>query len=97
MNYIKTVEEFTVNQLRSLITLHDYAKKYGASEDEIMEIGYNSKSGYVYIAYDAGVSIAISEGRTEEKDVCIFVYDYDTGEELIYNSLDDYYIELEEK
>jgi hypothetical protein len=97
MNFIKSVEEFTVNQLESLIALHNYARKYDTYEYEIMEIGYNSKSGYVYIAYDGGISIAVFEGRNEEKDICIFAYDYDTGEELIYDCLDDYYIDLEEK
>lgn len=96
MHYIKTVEEFTVRQLESLITLHKYAEKYGTSEDIIMEIGYNSKSGYVYIAYEGGVSIAIFEGRMEEKDVCIFAYDYDTGDEIEFADLDDYYAYLDD-
>jgi hypothetical protein len=96
MHYIKTIEEFTANQLRSLITLYLYEEKYDTYENDIMEIGYNSKTGYVYIAYDGGVSIAIFEGRTEEKDVCIFAYDYDTGEEMEFADLDDYYAYLDD-
>ena len=96
MHYIKTIEEFTANQLRSLITLYLYEEKYDTYENDIMEIGYNSKTGYVYIAYDGGVSIAIFEGRTEEKDVRIFAYDYDTGEEMEFADLDDYYAYLDD-
>jgi len=97
MNHIKRVEEFTPNQLRSLVTLYDYAQLFGTYQDIIMEVGYNSNSGYVYIDYEGGYSIAIFEGRTEEKDVIVFAFHPVTGEELEFDDIDLYFEWLDEQ
>ena len=50
--------------------------KYAPSE-EIMEVGYNSSSGYVYIALENGVTIASAFNQEVE----YLVTDFETGEE----------------
>jgi hypothetical protein len=45
--------------------------------EEIMEVGFNNMSGYVYIALENGVQIASCFGQ----DVEFIVTDYEDGEE----------------
>lgn len=57
--------------------LVNQAFQYSAKGEEIMECGFNTQSGYVYIALENGISIASCFGQEVE----YIVYDYDTGEE----------------
>ena len=50
--------------------------KYAPSE-EIMEVGYNSSSGYVYIALENGVTIASAFNQEVE----YIITNWETGEE----------------
>ena len=54
--------------------------KYAPNE-EIMEVGYNSSSGYVYIALENGISIASCFGQEVE----YIVYDFETGDEEFFD------------
>lgn len=60
--------------------------KYFAGED-IMEVGFNEQSGYVYIALELdSLAIASAFGKDVE-----FIYtDLETGEETFYESFEDY-------
>ena len=53
----------------------DYMKY--APNEEIMEVGYNSNSGYVYIALDNGVTIASAFNQEVE----YIITNFETGEE----------------
>ena len=55
----------------------DYAKG-----EEIMECGFNTNSGYVYIALENGILIASCFGQK----VDYIVYECETGEEIFYES-----------
>ena len=55
-----------------------------ASED-IMEIGFNQYSGYVYIALERGISIASAFGQ----DVEYIVTEWDDGTEYFEDTWDD--------
>lgn len=50
--------------------------------EEIMSIGFNPNSGYVYIALENGISICSMLGR----DVEYLVTNYDNGEEYFFDS-----------
>ena len=49
---------------------------------EIMAVGFNPNSGYVYIALEDGISICSNLGN----DVEFLVTDFNNGEETFYNS-----------
>ena len=53
----------------------DYMKY--ARNEEIMEVGYNSNSGYVYIALENGVTIASAFNQEVE----YIITNFETGEE----------------
>ena len=55
-----------------------------ASNEEIMEIGFNPNSGYVYIALENGISICSLMGQ----DVQYLVTEFRTGSEFFF---DDYH------
>ena len=55
--------------------------EHSAGED-ILEIGFNSNSGYVYIALENGISICSKFGRSVE----YLVNDWNTGEEHFFYS-----------
>ena len=55
--------------------------EFSANED-ILEIGFNSNSGYVYIALENGISICSMLGRSVE----YLVSDWNTGEEHFFDS-----------
>jgi len=57
------------------IVLREYNNN--ARGEEIMETGFNTSSGYVYIALENGIQIASCFGQ----DADFIVYDYETGEE----------------
>jgi hypothetical protein len=50
--------------------------------EEIMEVGFNSNSGYVYIALENGISICSFMGREVE----YLVTNFDDGEEFFFES-----------
>lgn len=53
-----------------------------SSKEEIIEVGFNENSGYVYIALENGISISSFLGR----DVEFLTTDYETGEETFSDS-----------
>lgn len=60
-----------------------YAENFAG--EEIMEEGFNLNSGNVYIALENGVTIASAFGQ----DVEYYVYDFETGEEIAFESIDE--------
>lgn len=50
--------------------------------EDIFEIGFNSNSGYVYIALETGISICCMLGREVE----FLVYDFENGEEHFFET-----------
>ena len=56
-----------------------------AWNEDIMETGFNTSSGYVYIALENGVQIASCFGQ----DVDYIVYDFETGEEHFFDNYDE--------
>ena len=55
------------------------------SREEIMEVGFNPNSGYVYIALEDGISICSNLGRAVE----FLVTDFNNGEETFYESYEE--------
>jgi hypothetical protein len=68
-----------------------YAKHFGG--EEIMEEGFNLNTGYVYLALENGVTIASNFGQ----DVIYFVNDFETEEELEFDSYEELEIYLIDK
>jgi len=60
-----------------------YAESVG--NEYIMEIGFNSNSGYTYIALENGISICSMLGR----DVEYLVTNFYNGNEYFYDSYDE--------
>lgn len=52
------------------------------SKEDIMEVGFNHNSGYVYIALENGISICSMLGQRVE----FLVTDFDNGEELFFDN-----------
>ena len=74
----------------ALLEARGLAKVWKAySEDcpteDIMEVGFNENSGYVYIALEHGITIASAFGQ----DVDYIVTDFDNGEEFFYDTYED--------
>ena len=65
-----------------------YAEHYAA--EEIMEEGFNPNSGYVYLALENGITIASSFGQ----EVDFIYYDFDSDEEMIFDSFEELEIYL---
>jgi len=61
------------------------AYKTDAHGEDIMECGFNNKSGYVYIALENGIQIASCFGQ----DVEYIKYDFETEEELFFDTYDE--------
>ena len=61
------------------------AYKDHAWGEDIMETGFNTSSGYVYIALENGVQICSCFGQ----DVEYCVFDFETGEEHFYNTYEE--------
>jgi hypothetical protein len=55
------------------------------SRSEIMEVGFNPNSGYVYIALEDGISICSNLGREVE----FLVTDSNDGEETFYDTYEE--------
>ncbi len=62
------------------------------SREEIMEVGFNDNSGYVYIALENGISIGSCMGQGVE----FIVTDFKTGEEFFLESYDKAVEQLEQ-
>lgn len=62
------------------------------SREDIMEVGFNANSGYVYIALENGISIGSCMG----KDVEFIVTDFETGEEFFLETYDEAVEQLEQ-
>lgn len=58
---------------------------YANIGEQIMEIGFNSNSGYVYIALENGISICSLLGNSVE----YLVTDFDNGEEYFFQHYAD--------
>ena len=67
-----------------------YAEE-SAEADDIMEIGFNPNSGYVYIALENGVTIASMLGNSVE----YIVTDFETGDEYFCETYDEALDQLE--
>lgn len=52
------------------------------SREDIMEVGFNANSGYVYIALENGITIASCMGQRVE----YIVTDFETGEESFFDN-----------
>ncbi len=55
------------------------------SREDIMEIGFNPNSGYVYIALENGISICSNMGQSVE----FLVTNFNNGEETFYDTYKD--------
>lgn len=63
------------------------------TNEDIMEVGFNNMSGYVYIALEhTGISIGSAFGQ----DVVYIVTDFDTGEEFFEDTYEDAEARLED-
>ena len=80
--------KFNYLQTRSLSALFLYEETFDLTHYDRMEIGYNPNSGYVYIAYEEGLTLAIFEGRDKIFDV--IVYGYDDNGEVEYDTIEDW-------
>ena len=56
-----------------------------ARNEDIMETGFNTSSGYVYIALENGVQIASCFGQ----DVDYIVCDFETGDEHFFDTYEE--------
>ena len=85
--------QFDLNKMgyQDIESMHIVINAYRDLDDyyEIFETGFNTSSGYVYIALENGISIASNFGQ----DVEYIVTDMETGEEFFLDS----YIEAEKK
>jgi hypothetical protein len=55
------------------------------SREDIMEIGFNPNSGYVYIALENGISICSNMGQSVE----FLVTNFNNGEETFYDTYEE--------
>lgn len=91
-NLIKGIEAYTSRQLRSLLAVKEYGERHGLYQEDIVDFGYNQNSGYIYIVFDGYLTLAVFEGRTEDKDIVISGYDFDAEEDVEFNTIEEYKI-----
>lgn len=60
--------------------------------EHFFEVGFNSHSGYVYIALESNITICSAFGQ----DVEYLVTDFDNGEEFFFDTYEDASEKLEE-
>lgn len=65
-----------------------YAEHFAG--EEIMEDGFNLNSGNIYIALENGVTIASAFGQAVE----FYIYDFETGDEIAFESIDELNLHL---
>jgi len=85
---VNDILKFNCLQTMSLSTLFIYEETFDLRGYDRMEIGYNPNSGYVYIAYEEGLTLAIFEGRRKIYDV--IVYGYDDNGEVEYDTIEEW-------
>jgi hypothetical protein len=86
--HTKNQTSFGYSDAKSKAVIWDAYADYFAGE-EIMQEGFNLNSGYVYISLENGVTIASCFGQS----VDFIVYDFEQGEEIIfetYQELNEY-------
>lgn len=81
--------DFSMNQLRSVAALINFADENNLDLDDVQEIGYNNRSGNVYIAFEDGLQIYLFEGRTDTNQINYMRYDNIIGEEIEYDNIED--------
>jgi len=64
---------------------------YDLNDRDIFEAGFNTMSGYVYIALENGITICSCFGQEVE----YLVTDYDTGEEYFFETYEEAETKLE--
>lgn len=83
--------ELTINGLQSSfaycesIGLSKCFEAYANIGEDILELGFNPNSGYVYIALENGVSICSMLGQ----DVEYLVTDFNSGLEFIFDTMEE--------
>jgi hypothetical protein len=83
--------ELTINGLQSSfaycesIGLSNCFEAYANLGEDILELGFNPNSGYVYIALENGVSICSMLGQ----DVEYLVNDLDSGEDFFFDTMEE--------
>ena len=78
------IQELRSSDLESWILSQKAYQQFAQGED-IMECGFNKISGYVYIALENGIQIASCFGQ----DVEFIKFDYETGEELFFDTYEE--------
>lgn len=86
------MESLTINGLSNNIA---YCEAIGLSKcfeayarldcGDILEVGFNPNSGYVYIALEDGITICSMLGR----DIEYMVTYFETGEEYFFNTMEE--------
>ena len=84
---MENIIKFDLNKMGSsdIESMHKVIEAYrkiDGKNEEIFETGFNTSSGYVYIALENGISIASNFGQ----DVEYIVTDMDTGEEFFLDT-----------
>lgn len=74
--------KFGALEFVSLAVITQQLSQLHADYRDIMCTGFNTSSGYVYIALECGITIASCFGQSAR----FIVYDHDTDEELIFPS-----------
>jgi hypothetical protein len=78
------IQQLGSSDFESWLLVQQAYRDYAFGE-EILEAGFNTNSGYVYIALENGVQIASCFGQ----DVDFIVFDFETGEEYFLDSYDE--------
>ena len=78
------IQELRGSDFESWMLVQKAYQEFAHGED-IMECGFNTKSGYVYIALENGVQIASCFGQ----DVDYITYDFETGEEYFFDTYEE--------
>ena len=80
----------TLNKLKSLTALKKFEADHVPHDADICgDAGYNGLSGYVYIHYNCGISIAIFEGRDQEDQILMFTIN-EEGEEIEIQTIEEF-------
>ncbi len=85
------LDEMGSSDIASMHKVIDAYDNIHSSDKYIMDTGFNTSSGYVYIALENGVSICSCFNQS----VDYLVTDYDTGEEQFFDTYEEAIEELE--
>lgn len=86
MENFNFIKELGTSDFESLMIVQQAYREECFGED-IMETGFNTTSGYVYIALENGVTIASCFGRS----VDFITNDFETGEEEFFETYEEAY------